>query len=91
MDLLRTGVAEKKRRNRWLLGGAGVVAVILLTAAVASLEPAAPGVERDTVWIGTVERGDDNFDLHWKLHDYPLLNSPRSTPANSLWIVRSET
>jgi len=57
MDLLRTGVAEKKRRNRWLLGGAGVVAVILLTAAIASLEPAAPGVERDTVWIGTVERG----------------------------------
>lgn len=57
MDLLRTGVAEKKRRNRWLIGGAAVVAVILLTAAVASLEPAAPGVERDTVWIGTVERG----------------------------------
>lgn len=57
MDLLRTGVAEKKRRNRWLIGGAAVVAVILLTAAVASLEPAAPGVERDTVWIGTVKRG----------------------------------
>ena len=57
MDLLRTGVAEKKRRNRWLIGGAAVVAVVLLTAAVASLEPAAPGVERDTVWIGTVERG----------------------------------
>jgi len=57
MDLLRTGVAEKKRRNRWLIGGAGVALVILLTAAVASLEPAAPGVERDTVWIGTVERG----------------------------------
>jgi HlyD family secretion protein len=57
MDLLRTGVAEKKRRNRWLIGSAVVVAVILLTAAVASLEPAAPGVERDTVWIGTVERG----------------------------------
>lgn len=57
MDLLRTGVAEKKRRNRWLIGGAAVVAVILLTAAVASLEPAAPGVERDTVWIGAVERG----------------------------------
>lgn len=57
MDLLRTGVAEKKRRNRWLIGSAVVVAVILLTFAVASLEPAAPGVERDTVWIGSVERG----------------------------------
>jgi len=57
MDLLRTGVAEKKRRNRWLIGSAVVVAVILLTFAVANLEPAAPGVERDTVWIGSVERG----------------------------------
>ena len=57
MDLLRTGIAEKKRRNRWLIGSAVVVAVILLTFAVASLEPAAPGVERDTVWIGSVERG----------------------------------
>ncbi len=57
MDLVRTGVAEKKRRNRWLIGGAAVVALVLLTAAVASLEPAAPGVDRDTVWIGTVERG----------------------------------
>ena len=57
LDRVRTGVAAKKRRNRWLIGGAVVVAVVLLSAAVASLEPAAPGVDRDTVWIGTVERG----------------------------------
>ena len=31
--------------------------VILVTAAVASLEPAAPSVDKDTVWVGTVERG----------------------------------
>lgn len=57
MDVVRTGVVEKKRRRRWLLGGAGVVALALVTAAVASLDPAAPGVDRDTVWIGAVERG----------------------------------
>ncbi len=57
MDILRTGIVEKKRRNRWLIAAGGVVAVVAVTVAVASLEPAAPTVDRDTVWIGTVERG----------------------------------
>ena len=57
MDILRTGVTEKKRRNRWLIAAAGIVAIAAVTVAVGSLEPAAPAVDRDTVWIGTVERG----------------------------------
>lgn len=35
----------------------GAIAVAAVTAALASLEPAALSVDRDTVWIGTVERG----------------------------------
>ena len=57
MDILRTGIVEKKRRNRWVIAVAGLVAVAAVTVALASLEPAAPTVDRDTVWIGTVERG----------------------------------
>jgi HlyD family secretion protein len=57
MDVVRTGIVEAKRRRRWLVAAAGVAAVVLVTVAVAKLEPAAPGVDRDTVWIGTVERG----------------------------------
>ena len=57
MDILRTGITEKKRRNRWLIAATGIIAVTAVTVAVASLEPAAPAVDRDTVWIGTVERG----------------------------------
>jgi HlyD family secretion protein len=57
MDVVRTGVAEKKRRNRFIIGGAGVVVVILVSILVSGLEPAAPSVERETMWIGTVERG----------------------------------
>ena len=57
MDILRQGIVEKKRRNRWLMIAAGVVAVAAVTAALAGLDPAAPTVDRDTVWIGTVERG----------------------------------
>jgi HlyD family secretion protein len=57
MDVARTGVAEAKRRRRWLMAAVGIAVLALVTAAVAKLEPAAPGVDRDTVWIGTVERG----------------------------------
>jgi HlyD family secretion protein len=57
MDVVRTGVVESKRRRRWFIAAAGVSAVVLVTVAVANLDPAAPGVDRDTVWIGTVERG----------------------------------
>jgi len=57
MDILRQGIVEKKRRNRWLMIAAGVIAVAAVTVALAGLDPAAPTVDRDTVWIGTVERG----------------------------------
>lgn len=57
MDVERVGVAGRRRRRRWLL----VASVLVLLAAafvlVSRLEPAAPTVERDTVWVGTVERG----------------------------------
>ncbi len=58
MDILREGIVEKKRRNRGLIIAAGVAAVAAVTVVLAGLEPAAPAVDRDTVWIGTVERGD---------------------------------
>ena len=58
MDVKRTGVVERKRRKRWLLAGAGIAVAVLVTMAVASLEPAAPGVDRNTIWLGEVKRGD---------------------------------
>jgi HlyD family secretion protein len=57
MDVVRSGVVEAKRRRRWLVAGAAAAVLALVTVAVANLDPAAPGVDRDTVWIGTVERG----------------------------------
>jgi len=57
MDIIRTGIVEKKRRNRWLMTATGAVVVGAISVAVASLEPAAPKVDRSTMWIGTVERG----------------------------------
>jgi HlyD family secretion protein len=57
MDIARPDVARQKRRRRLLYTSGGVVAVILVTVGVSRLEPAAPGVERATLWIDSVKRG----------------------------------
>ncbi len=57
MDIPRTGEAQKRRnrRNIWIV--AGIAAVSLVTFGLSRLEPAAPTVQKETVWIDTVKRG----------------------------------
>ena len=58
MDIAREGVRERRRKRRLLLGlggGAGLAAVIGLAL---WLEPAAPAVDRSTVVVDTVRRGE---------------------------------
>jgi HlyD family secretion protein len=57
MDVKREGVAEaRKKKQRLMYVGGGVVFVILAVW-VSTLEPAAPSVERSTVWMDRVVRG----------------------------------
>ena len=53
-------VARKPRpkRGRYLMIGGGVVVVLLTTLALSKLEPRAPTVERSTLWIDSVSRGE---------------------------------
>lgn len=57
MDIRRDDLARAKRRRRILIGVLVGVAVLLATLGLSRLEPAAPSVDRATLWIGTVERG----------------------------------
>ena len=57
MDVPRQGVAAKKRKRRILIISAGAVGLILATFGLSRLKPAAPTVERSSVWIDTVKRG----------------------------------
>lgn len=50
--------APRKRRGRYVWGGVAVVGVIGLTAILANLKPAAPSVDRATIWTDTVRRGE---------------------------------
>ena len=57
MDIARPDLARKKRLRHGLYSGVAVVAVLLISVAVSRLEPAAPSVDRDTVYLDTVQRG----------------------------------
>jgi HlyD family secretion protein len=48
---------RRRRLKQALYGGVGLTAALLITAGVARLQPAAPSVERGTVWIDTVKKG----------------------------------
>lgn len=57
MDIARPSVAGQRRRRQILYGSIGIVLVTLGTMGVYRLKPAAPTVERSTVWVDTVKRG----------------------------------
>ncbi|MCU1336166.1 MAG: efflux transporter, family, subunit [Bryobacterales bacterium] len=57
MDIKREGVARKKRIKFTIYGILAVAALGTAGWRVSKLEPAAPTVERATVWIDSVKRG----------------------------------
>lgn len=78
MDIVRPAtVARQRKRRRIVYAAAGVVLLALVTMGLMTLKPAAPGVDRSTVWIDTVKRG-------------PMLRQVRGlgtlTPVDIQWI-----
>ena len=57
MDIARTGQAQKRRRRNIVIAAAGVLLIAAISLGLSRLSPAAPSVERQTVWIDTVQRG----------------------------------
>src|ERR1035438_8263235 len=57
MDVKREGVARKKRIKLILYVIAGLLLAGFGYSRVSQLKPAAPSVERATVWVDTVKRG----------------------------------
>jgi HlyD family secretion protein len=78
MDIARPAtVVRQRKRRRIVYAALGVVVVALVTMGLSRLKPAAPGVDRSTVWIDTVKRG-------------PMLRQVRGlgtlTPVDIQWI-----
>jgi HlyD family secretion protein len=57
MDIPRESQARKRRIRRIIYSAVGLVAILLVTLGLSRLKPAAPSVDRATVWIDTVKRG----------------------------------
>jgi HlyD family secretion protein len=57
MDIPRPSIARKKRIKRVIYGLFALVVVALVTVGLSKLKPAAPEVDRSTVWVDTVKRG----------------------------------
>jgi HlyD family secretion protein len=57
MDIPRPSGAAQRRRRQVIYAAIGIVCIALVTLGISRLKPAAPSVERSTVWIDTVKRG----------------------------------
>ncbi len=57
MDIARPDLKQQKRRRQVIFGIVAVVILVGVTIGVSRLKPAAPEVERSTVWTDTVKRG----------------------------------
>ena len=58
VDIARpASVKRQKKIRRAIYAGIALLAIFVITVAVSRLKPAAPSVDRATVWIDTVKRG----------------------------------
>jgi HlyD family secretion protein len=77
MDIPRKFDPRKRRIRRIGLGVAGVAAVLAATMGLSRLKPAAPEVDRSTVWVDAVKRG--NMDIQ-------VRGLGKLVPEEVLWI-----
>jgi len=57
MDIPRPNALKERRRRQAIIGGVVVIVLVAVTLGVARLKPAAPTVDRSTVFSDTVKRG----------------------------------
>ena len=55
MDIKRAPQSKKKQYIAW---GSGILAIVLVSLGISRLKPAAPSVERATLWVDSVKKGE---------------------------------
>ena len=58
MDIARPELKQKKRRRQIIIGVIALAFIVAVSIGVSRLKPAAPSVDRGTVWTDTVKRGN---------------------------------
>jgi HlyD family secretion protein len=57
VDIVREDFAEKKKKRRLLIAAATAGGILLITLGLSRLKPAAPRVDKSSIWMDTVKRG----------------------------------
>jgi HlyD family secretion protein len=57
VDIARPDSLKRKRARQLKYGASAIAVVLIMGVGVSRLKPAAPGVDRATLWIDTVQRG----------------------------------
>jgi HlyD family secretion protein len=83
MDIARPGFRQQRRRRQILWLAVGLVCLTVGAVAVMRLKPAAPEVERSTVWTDTVKRGALLRQVHGLGSLIPSQEFTRQIPAET--------
>src|ERR1700678_108736 len=83
MDIARPEFKVQKRRRQIVWLAAGIVLLAGVTFAVSRLKPAAPEVERSTIWTDTVKRGPMLRQVRGLGSLIPSQESVRQIPAET--------
>ena len=83
MDIARPEFKTQKRRRQAIIVAAVVLGLTAVSVAVLRLKPAAPTVERGTVWTDTVKRGPMLRQVRGLGSLVPTQESVRQIPAET--------
>jgi multidrug resistance efflux pump len=83
MDIARPEFRLQRRRRQIVLFGAGAVLVVAVSIGVMRLKPAAPSVERATVWTDVVKRGSMLRQVRGPGSLMPVQEAVRQIPAET--------
>jgi HlyD family secretion protein len=83
MDIARPEYKLQKRRRQIVIGAIGAVLVVAVTIGVMRLKPAAPSVERGTVWTDTVKRGSMLRQVRGPGSLLPVQEAVRQIPSET--------
>ena len=83
MDIARPEFKRQKLRRQIVFAAIGVVVIAALTVGVSRLRPAAPSVERGTVWTDTVKHGSMLRQVRGPGSLVPSQEAVRQIPAET--------
>ncbi|HLW85349.1 MAG TPA: HlyD family efflux transporter periplasmic adaptor subunit [Candidatus Sulfotelmatobacter sp.] len=83
MDIARPEFKRQKLRRQIVWAAIGAVVVVAVTVGVSRLKPAAPSVERGTVWTDTVKHGSMLRQVRGPGSLVPTQESVRQIPAET--------